>query len=331
MRPPDRRGIALVYPDEHTLQLGAPLAELLGAQPGFRQRPEESPRRLLLDDRLPAAAQPRGARIQPGGRGRGTNQQRRPPPPTTAAPATAAAPGLRWIRPGRAAVPRCRGSHGRGGDGLGCSRGVSGDRSRRRTERGTSPPPPSPPPPPARGRPPPAPAGQRPAAAPWRRRGVAASRAALAPRRWGILSAPGRPLLGRAAGQHVCAGAESAAARGEQGGGDPAEAEAAHPEEPRLRAVLPLQARPAAPRPGVGEDAAAAAGGAPKGRDLPAAARARRLQGQVREAAQQRLPGARLGQQHRQPLLARVFHVSAQFTPSSYPCWGSIQNQACHF
>ena len=123
-----------------------------------------------------------------------------------------------------------------------------------------------------------------------------------------------RPLLGRAVGDHVGARAEPAAARGQQGGGDPTEAEEADPEKPRLCPVLPLQEGAAETRPGVGEEPAAAAGRPPQAGDLQAGARKGRLQGEIREAGEQRLPRKRLEQ--RQPFLSRIFHVSVTRDPS---------------
>lgn len=108
-------------------------------------------------------------------------------------------------------------------------------------------------------------------------------------------------------GDHVGARAEPAAARGQQGGGDPTEAEEADPEKPRLCPVLPLQEGAAETRPGVGEEPAAAAGRPPQAGDLQAGARKGRLQGEIREAGEQRLPRKRLEQ--RQPFLSRIFHV----------------------
>uniref|UniRef100_A0AC11DJB9 MAF bZIP transcription factor n=1 Tax=Ovis aries TaxID=9940 RepID=A0AC11DJB9_SHEEP len=82
---------------------------------------------------------------------------------------------------------------------------------------------------------------------------------------------------------------------------------AADPEKPRLCPVLPLQAGAAEARPGVREEPAAAAGRPPQAGDLQAGAREGRVQGEVREAGEQRLPRKRLEQ--RQPVLSRVFHV----------------------
>lgn len=97
---------------------------------------------------------------------------------------------------------------------------------------------------------------------------------------------PRRSLLGRAVGQHDSAGAEPAAPRLQQRGGDPPEAEEAHAQEPRLRAVLPLQARAAEAHAGDRKVHPAEPGGtAEAGRGAPGQGEGS-IQGEVREAGQ---------------------------------------------
>ncbi|CAM9562472.1 unnamed protein product, partial [Lampetra planeri] len=103
------------------------------------------------------------------------------------------------------------------------------------------------------------------------------------PPRAARLVARGRPLLRRPAGVHVGARAQPATARLQQGRGGAPQAEAPHAQEPRLRAVVPLQARAAEARARVGEGGPHAPGGPPQAGDRARGPRARRLQGEVRE------------------------------------------------
>uniref|UniRef100_A0A8C9NWJ5 Transcription factor Maf n=1 Tax=Spermophilus dauricus TaxID=99837 RepID=A0A8C9NWJ5_SPEDA len=67
-------------------------------------------------------------------------------------------------------------------------------------------------------------------------------------------------------------------------------------------------------RENVREEPAAAASRPPQAGDLQAGAREGRVQGEIREVGEQRLPRKRL--QQRQPVLSRVFHVSLTRDPS---------------
>uniref|UniRef100_A0A9J8D549 MAF bZIP transcription factor Aa n=1 Tax=Cyprinus carpio carpio TaxID=630221 RepID=A0A9J8D549_CYPCA len=97
------------------------------------------------------------------------------------------------------------------------------------------------------------------------------------------------PLLGRAAGEHDGARAQPATERLQQRRGDPSQAETSNPEEPRLRAVVPLQARAAAPHARERKVHASEPGGATQARRGASDQRAGPVQGEVRKAREPNL------------------------------------------
>lgn len=283
MQPSPTPGLCVLHPYQYALQLGALLTQFQS------HRAEKSPRGAVLDaeQRVPSADRPTDAKPDPRGRSGGPDWSHSSRPPSTSARPTAAAAARRFRglqgpasppqppRPQPAAPPPIRGGH------PAPCRGTV--RAPERTQPPTQPAPPSPQPgprqpvpglprvPPAAPSPPPPPSS--PSARP-------PEPVSGAPQLRGRTQRGG-PLLRRAAGVHVGEGAQQTPTGLHQGRGHPPQAEEEDPEEPGLRAVLPVQAGAAEARAGEREDTADEPGGAAEGGDQPAGEREGRLQTQV--------------------------------------------------